>query len=203
MNLLKESQVLKNSADSLIDDSGIIQILSNYGRVKTVGSYALDVILDNADIDFCVVSEQVSKERALDLLNELIWQNYFHGFLFYDFVSKMKRDGFPEGYYIGLKMKSHQGLQWIIDIWFLTDENDNKLTEYYKRLLTEKNREIILEFKQYKKLSPHKKKILSIDINDAVLVQNITTVDEFVEYINKKHPGTIDVNDKWARNLWL
>lgn len=203
MNLLKESQSLKISADSLIHESGIVQILSNYGIVKTVGSYALDVILDNADIDFCVVSEQVSKEQALDLLNALIWQNYFDGFLFYDFVSKMKRDGFPEGYYIGLKMKSYQGCQWILDIWFLTDENDKKLTEYYKELLTEKNREVILEFKQYKKLSPYKKKILSIDIYDAVLVHNITTVDEFIEYINKKYPDTIDVTDKWARHLWL
>lgn len=82
MNLLKESRDLKISADSLVHDSGIIQLLSLFGKVKTVGSYELDVLLDNADIDFCVVSEQVSKERAVNLLNTLIVQNYLMDFCF-------------------------------------------------------------------------------------------------------------------------
>jgi hypothetical protein len=139
----------------------------------------------------------------VELLNTLIIQNYFDGFLFYDFVINMKRDGFPEGYYIGLKIKNYQGRQWIMDIWFLKEENDKKLTEYHKELLTERNRRVILELKQYKKQSPHKKKILSIDIYDAVLVHKIITVDGLVDYINEKYPGTIDLTDKWARHLWL
>ena len=55
--LLEESKRIKVQADRILKESGIIEILKDYGEIKIGGSYPLDVML-RPDLDFFVVREK-------------------------------------------------------------------------------------------------------------------------------------------------
>ncbi|MGM0885220.1 MAG: hypothetical protein ACQEXQ_29775 [Bacillota bacterium] len=183
MELLKISKELKQAGQLLLRESGLEKILSNYGEVHPDGSFFLDLMYDNCDIDFYITNPVMSKELALNLLNSLMWLNYFDGHLFYDWTNKTNHE-FPPSYYIGLKIKNHQDRTWKVDIWLHKTNNNNK-TELYKSLINPSNKETILSLKHYRKYNSNKNKILSVHIYDAVLLHGVTTLDEFIEYHNE------------------
>src|SRR5690349_10994341 len=100
--LLAKSRQVKQHADALLQEAGLIARLQNHGEVLFTGSYAIDLML-NRDIDLYVVHPELTEERVLDVLRSLILQSFFHGYLYYDFL-KHPSAGFPGGYYIGLKL---------------------------------------------------------------------------------------------------
>ena len=114
--LYKISEQYKKEADQILIRTNLIKFLSHYGKVFIRGSYELYFMI-KGDIDIYVVNNGLNKDLAINILNKLIKLNQFRGFLFYDFVSRRK-NGFPKGYYIGLKTKI-QNERWKIDIWFM------------------------------------------------------------------------------------
>lgn len=105
ISLLTQSRMWHEEADKLLDNSQLYPILSKIGNVKITGSYDYDLML-GADIDiYVVVDKNNAKDSALKALNQLINQNYWNGYLYYDFVSHSSKNhlNFPKSYYVGVK----------------------------------------------------------------------------------------------------
>lgn len=147
-NLLDESRKVKNTADKLLKESGLLDFLKSKGEVIFTGSYQADVMLA-PDIDVHIKVNELSQKFAVQTLTELIYQDFFRFFSFRNFVSNPK-EGFPEGYYIGLKIE-FEGYEWKVDVWLVAemDENQMELIEHVHEL-DEESKEKILEMKQDK-----------------------------------------------------
>jgi hypothetical protein len=147
-NFFKESKRIKKDADWLLENSSILKMLKRYGRINLTGGYKLDLMM-NGDIDIHIHNPKIKKEQAVDAMNRFIRMDYFKAVLFYDFV-KYKKDGFPKGYYVGLK-KPFKGKTWKFDIWFLKSdkENEKSISAIIKKLDDDK-RVTILRLKEWR-----------------------------------------------------
>lgn len=145
-DLIKISKSFHLSADSLLKKSNLINKLSKYGEVSLTGSYNLDLMMDG-DIDIFIIDRNINKEKSISILNDLIIDGYFNGYFYYDWT-KRKHKGFPKGYYIGLKT-NFKNIKWKIDIWLITDiyKPAEKLMNFVRANLNEKNKKIILDLK--------------------------------------------------------
>jgi hypothetical protein len=182
--LIAKSRSIKKDADKILKDSSLLEMLTNYGQTKMVGSYAYDLML-NGDIDIHLFVRELDRLKAVKLLNELIEQDYFDNYSLIDWV---KNDDlrFPKGYYIGLKkIMAGYKKKWKIDIWFLISDTTDSI-DYQKLMqnLDEKKRLKILEFKQFR--NQNYPELPSIIIYDAVLKNNIINFKDFEKYIQEK-----------------
>lgn len=98
LDLIKISKSLHSDANSLLKKSDLIKKLSKYGKVSITGSYDLDLMMDG-DIDIFIINKDINKEKSISILNDLIIDGYFNGYLYFDWT-KHKHKGFPKGYYI-------------------------------------------------------------------------------------------------------
>lgn len=146
IDLIKLSNSLHNDADLLLKKTDLIKKLSKYGEVVIGGSYDLDLMMDG-DIDIFVVNKKIDKQKSANILKDLIMYNDFNGYLYYDWT-KRKHEGFPNGYYIGLKT-NFKTIKWKIDVWLINKkfEPAQKLMNFIKLNLNEKNKKIILDLK--------------------------------------------------------
>lgn len=183
--LLRRAQQFKNDADLLLRKTGILNLLSKYGRIKITGSYYLNLML-NGDVDIYCISRQITKRLAVNVFNQFIKQNSFRGHLFYNFV-KFRDKRFPKGYYVGLKIPFRNN-KWKIDIWFLKkdDRKSSELMNLVERHLTDKNRITILKFKHYRNLN--NLDIPSYKIYEAVMAKRIKSIKNFLNYFGIKKP---------------
>jgi len=166
INLLKLSNYLHDDADVLLKKTDLIKKLSKYGEVSISGSYDLNLMMDG-DIDLFIINKKINKQKSIDILKDLIMQNDFNGYLYYDWT-KRKHDGFPEGYYIGLKTDFRER-KWKIDIWLVKEvyKPTEKLMNFIKSNLNEKNKKIILDLKY--KAKTNNSNLRSSDIYKKVL----------------------------------
>lgn len=146
INLLKLSSSLHADADVLLKKTKIVEKLSKYGEVSISGSYDLDLMMDG-DIDLFIINKNIDKQKSVDILQALILQNDFNGYLYYDWT-KRKHVGFPKGYYIGLKTDFRER-KWKIYIWLVKEiyKPTGILMSKVKTNLNEKNKKIILALK--------------------------------------------------------
>lgn len=166
MDLIQLSNSLHLEADSLLKKTKLIQKLSKYGKVILSGSYDLGLMMDG-DIDMFIINKNINKQKSVAILEDLILQNDFNGYLYYDWT-KRKHEGFPKGYYVGLKTE-YKGRKWKIDIWLINNAyrpTDN-LMNFIKTNLNEKNKKIILKLKHEAKTN--NLNIRSSDIYKKVL----------------------------------
>jgi hypothetical protein len=177
------SQQVKKEADLLLKKTGLIELLEKYGDVHKRGSYELDLMIDG-DIDIYVIDEQFSKERAMKCLNELIANNDFRGYVFYDFV-KRRKNGFPKGYYLGLRTRLNDK-KWNIDIWFMKtmDGVSNRFMKKVAAGLNDATRDKILELKKIVK--DKKIELPSFVIYKAVIDGGIINIKQLTEFSLKE-----------------
>lgn len=194
-NLLQESKRIKAQADKIIKESGIIEILSEYGEVKIAGSYALDVML-RPDLDFYVVVEKHDWNKIIDIYSKLMQLRYFRDIYFIDWLNfENKQTGNTEewipsikGYYFATVIPV-EDQRWKMDIWLITSEYDKSVetTEHFKSLLDgvdESKKLAILEIKNA--MREGKKYIKGVDgkfIYKAVLENGITSVEDFKKFL--------------------
>lgn len=145
-DVIKISKSLHLDADFLLKKSDLINKLSKYGKVSITGSHNLDLMVDG-DIDIFIINKDIDKQKSIVILNDLITDGYFNGYLYFDWT-KRKREGFPKGYYIGLKTK-FKDIKWKVDIWLIADiyKPAEKLMNFVRTNLNEKNKKKILELK--------------------------------------------------------
>ena len=146
VDIFKLAKSFHDDADVLLKRTGLIKKLSKYGEVLISGSYDLDLMMDG-DIDLFIINKKIDKQKSINILQDLIIQNNFNGYLYYDWT-KRKREGFPPGYYIGLKT-DFKKRKWKVDIWLVKEiyKPTEKLMNFIKSNLNEKNKKIILDLK--------------------------------------------------------
>ncbi len=182
INLLKESEKWKREADKIISTSKLQNILKKYGNVEFSGAFSADLMM-SGDIDIYVVNKSFTKKNVLEVFNKLANLGFFEGYFFYDW-KKNKHPNFPSAYYVGLKTKV-KNIKWKVDIWFLT-EDDLKKIDYYnlkKIKLNKKQKIAILKFKRFR--DKFLINISSTVIYNAVIKNNILTIESFKKFIKK------------------
>jgi hypothetical protein len=144
--LFQKSQSLKDEGDFLLQDSKLLELLSEYGEVHVTGAYSVN-LMAHGDIDLYVVLSPFDKHKVHEVLNKLIKQDYFRGYYYGDYI-KNPKEGFPNGYYIGLNT-IHGGEFWKFDIWFVheTDKEKDTYMEFIKNNLTDDSKYEILKLK--------------------------------------------------------
>ncbi len=171
-----ESHRWQKDADSLIQESSLISGLSKFGTPDFTGSYKYQLMLDG-DIDIYLITPNANKKTAKHLIDELINQGFWNGYMLFDWVN-FRRDYFPEAYYVGMKT-DYKGHKWKVDIWVLDQfpPTHKEYNDWLEGHLNESNREIILRLK-----AARKDKGWTVDgktIYDAVIKEGISTIDDF------------------------
>lgn len=184
-NIIEENKRLQEEARLWLERTRIESILSKYGEFNIEGSYAYGLMAE-ADIDMYVIMENPTRESVLNILNELIREIPFvAGYKFSDNVHFETPKEFPEGYMISL-FTMENGTQWRFDVWFWTREQHEKIPSYPKLIrqnMDENKKKVILHFKDF--LKKENLKIPSVKVYDAVLKDNVMTIDELREYLKR------------------
>lgn len=178
MDLLAQAKGWQQEADDLLAESRLRSVLSPIGEVHYTGSYDYGVLL-GADIDIYVfVPGDKAKESARTALDVLIEQNYWNGYLYYDFAAhpSVYHPGFPESYYVGVK-GDYRGHRWKIDIWFGPREVLSKGNDWIKDSMTDDARQVILTLKQAR--NDGQLHAESHEMYTAILKHGVKDVDSF------------------------
>ena len=182
--LLDRAKNLKNTADKILSDSKITSILSEYGEIVFTGSYPLELMY-RPDIDFFVLTKEHNFDLYLKLLKKIIETKYFKVVCTDNQIELYKGSGL-KGYYIQPNIKINDE-NWKMDIWLTTHDQYKPHTEKYKKLLENTDtskKELILEIKAtLKKGKKYKEGIDGKIIYEAVLIEGIKNLDDFLEYV--------------------
>jgi hypothetical protein len=130
-DLLSKSNDLKKEAEIVIGKTKVRDIFGNIGEVVFVGSYALNLLF-RRDIDLFVVSDNCSKETALETTKKLLDSQLFQTVGFangvdYDLPNQLK------GYYWELVFYENRN-RWKFDVWY-TAEKKIKTIEKTQKIM--------------------------------------------------------------------
>ena len=164
--LIKISENIKTIADNLLNEKNIVEILSMFGEPLIIGSYALNLMIDE-DIDI-VIKTKSPRESAINVLNKFIELGTFQKYGFGDF-KKFPINGRPNGYIVTLRTEYNK-TKWELEIWILEE-----IVQYleqmkkFKKLINDKNRLEILGMKYQRKiLGQSKNDISSFEIYNKI-----------------------------------
>jgi len=179
------SDNLKKRADLLLEQTGVIDDLKQFGEVHLGGAYAGNVMWD-PDIDITVVrDEEYSAEKALDILRTLYLKGAFRSyFIKGDWEDRRKGKEFPHGHYIGLKQRL-DGEKWVVDVWFVSraefEQRREQFLDISEKDVSGEERELILACKKYR--SEHNLNISGQQIYEAVLNNGASDVETVMNFI--------------------
>lgn len=196
-DLLERSRNLRESADRLLEKSGLLEILNEYGEVVIGGSYLADIMV-YGDIDITVVREEnFSFDDSLAILKKIYDRTHFSSFFVggdwsnpwnedQNMEGELKSSG-GAGKYIGLKDR-HDQEEWKVDLWFISKEEAMRrrsgfFRDYISEMeMTEEQKILILELKHY----VHKREydISSNFIYDLVLNKGCSNFREGIKLLN-------------------
>jgi len=188
MNVQNEFKTIKNQADKLLEKWDLLNFLSKYGDAYPVGSVALD-LMTWRDIDLEVIcAKEPSKDDAIDVSRYLF---KIKGFRKVSPIDYSDGDGIkkPKGLYIGAEYVDEDKIKWKVDVWLLSTSlaRTKEKTEEIRSRLTPEYRKIILDIKSQVHNHPlYRKKIISVDIYDAVTEKKVKNIDEFKAYLKEK-----------------
>ncbi len=181
MSILDYAQEIKNEADTILQESGIQNILEEYGDVEIIGSYALDVMY-RPDIDMLVFAEKHNYQKAKEIAVKILNLDYFNELCF---VNKVYENSgkTPQGYY--LQPHKHIGERdWKFDIWLTTHGNfDYRNDILKKRIMDSKDvdetkQKILLLKKHFSNGTKYDHALSGNKIYNAVLDNPDVTIDE-------------------------
>lgn len=173
------SKETKKTAERILEETGVVETLSPYGKVSIGGSYALDLMY-GPDIDITVECKN-PREASAECLNSFVKDSKFQKYEYGDFV-KHPRENRPAGYIVNLR-NVFDDRMWEVEIWFF--ESINREDEEYigeiNRQLTDELRERILLIKNQREEKKITKHILSsVKIYDAVLNNGAKSIDDIL-----------------------
>jgi len=190
--LLKKQIELQEQTNEVLQKLDLIKILSKYGEVKMVGSFSLG-LMTWPDIDIDLISKtEINDQDYFSIINSLFCQKNIKQLILIDNRDSSEKNR-PKSMYIGI-MYNFNNIVWKIDIRYLNSsdvrtENDLK---QIKEKLTEDKINFILEIKTFFHDRPgYGKEINGWVIYEAVLNNNVSTVKEFMEYLNLREYKTI------------
>jgi hypothetical protein len=186
--LLAIDESLREEATKLLEERGLRRTLEEFGTVHLVGSYTLNLMVWR-DLDIFIEVPNICLDdffelgrRVANLLSpfKMFLTDYTAGPSEYDF----------HGMYWGIRLGDLRKGAWKIDLHAEGRPRCMKAVkqcESIARRLTHDSRCRILAIKS--KIWNHSKyrdAITSQDVYDAVLDHNITTLEEFWKYVEKK-----------------
>lgn len=185
--LILQQDNLQKEANDTLERLQLIQFLSKYGIPIITGSLATG-LMTWRDIDIELVDETKSFQNLFNTVNYLFGIDNVKNIQLNNNIDGRMRANNPDGLYLGFQYQSQE--LWKIDIWFIHNEKHHSGkddTEWFKNNINTEQRKNILSIKNQMAIHPkYRKTVYSVDIYDAVLKNNVTNFDEFVEFIKTK-----------------
>ena len=179
---------LRSEADRLLA-SGLQTILSDYGAVHVIGSYALHLMVWR-DLDIHIVQPELDKKKFFELAGRiagLLNPPRMH----YRDETIEATQGLPRGLYWGVYLGDERKGAWKIDIWMTDSEGFEAVRAHGKRIeerLSESNRPLILQIKSACWRHPqYRREFSSGDIYDAVLEHGVADIDGFWRFLKDRN----------------
>lgn len=166
-DILAISKKTRDTAKRLISEKNVLEILSKFGEPKIIGSYEMDLMLDE-DIDIVVKTDN-PKKSAIEALNKFIELETVQKYEFGDFVTYPRKNR-PNSYIVNLRLE-YENAKWEFEIWFFKEiESQLEQLNEIKSKINEKNRLRILEMKYERRFSGQSKhEKSSMEIYNEVL----------------------------------
>ena len=187
-DLARRSMALRIEATQLLQ-SGLLDVLGQYGTPYVVGSYALDLMVWR-DLDIQLETIALNLAQCFSLggaLASLLRPLRMH---FRD-EHLARTAGLPQGYYWGLHLGDTAQSGWKIDVWATGPEQALTLRRDHDalaRALTPESRRIILEIKAAIWNHPgYRRTFSSYDVYQAVVQDGVTSDGGFWTYLGQKH----------------
>jgi hypothetical protein len=177
--------ILKEEGRKILEDDGLLDILSKYGKVQIVGSYDLDLLI-KPDIDISICVDKFDIDRYFSLCSEITKKLKPSRVKYIDQSLQKLPFPFEEGYFLGLHIP-RKDIVWTIDGWVFTPEIFNERVAYHNRIkqkLNKDTREILLTIKKTICNNPN---YMSNDLYNAVLFENVASLPEFLAWYKGKY----------------
>ena len=164
-NLAMENS-LKQSAEKLLSSTNIIEILSEFGEVHIVGSYAFDLMTE-PDIDLMAITDN-PKKMSEDALGHISKLHLFQKLEYGDF-QKFPRGDNPQFFIFNMRTP-WEGESFEIETWFVPEAKDKLAFVEMMKNISDGQRKKISELKlERKKNGINKKTLSSFEIYKKVL----------------------------------
>ena len=175
------SKKLKDEATNLLIDTGLYELLSNYGTVELGGSYKYGLLVDR-DLDFGVAIKEMTPQLRSVIVATFAKQAWTYSINMTDRINfePLSNLQAPRGLYLGLTIPyPHE--RWNIDVWFTLGESvrtDELAEKMFKA--SQEQKDVMLQIKYDLMMSGQKQKgITSVQVYEAVLDNGIKSTLEF------------------------
>lgn len=180
---------LQHEANTVADELNIDELLSSAGEPVRVGSAALGLMVWR-DLDITVVCSKLDIAAVTQIASELIVRQGVRELRFLNDSGAWNTDpNYPDGFYIGLKYKAGNGMDWTLDIWFVDEPDKQPDLKHIRTMpdrLTPELRESILSIKNFwASRVEYGNEVKSYDIYRAVLDDNVRTLMQFQEWFTQ------------------
>jgi hypothetical protein len=185
--LLRRQDALQTEARAVLEDLGIVRLLSQLGNPVQLGSSALGLMVW-PDIDITVSCPGLTIERTLETMRLIYAHPRVKRVRYSNEVGSFNPTGLEldDRYYFAVYYHASTGTEWKIDIsfWPGTVEHPEPVHEAVARKLTEETRLSILWIKDvWYHLPTYRYQVYSVDIYNAVLEHGVRTPAEFDVYL--------------------
>ena len=199
---------LQNESDALLEEYGVVGVLKDYGVPIIKGSKLLQVMCTR-NIDIFLHTNQDLMQTWFDLCKRFLQVRgirRIHPINYYDYdrdSNYLEKGNKGFGYFISFdSLKSNKVVnskEWDFEISIVNEvkEDDvDRLINNWDKMINDEKREIILRIKMFispisselKKLG--KGKLKSVEIYKAVLVDNVKSIDEFINWYQAKETNS-------------
>lgn len=182
------SQLLKQEADNLLTNTGILKTLTKYGRVEATGSYLYN-LMTWRDIDLCLTVDKLSAEKAFNIGAELaslegIATMYFRNELV------LETEGNPKAIFWCLEILFENEL-WKVDILIASEDVTSEVMKPGRELmekLSDDHRGVIISLKSELCKDPgYRKDFRSVDIYNAVIDDGVKNLEQWNGWLERSH----------------
>lgn len=179
--------IIKKNADIALYDMGLFDELKKYGVPHIVGSYAIDAMAWN-DLDIDVNNENMNIERLYRLTTTIL--NNFKP-TWYEAKQELTDEG-KTVWFHGFEAVINDEL-WNFDIWFFDNETIQKAEKFCNDIklqldsdIEKKNAVIQIKKDLISQGLYSFDKYKSMDVYEAVLKNNILTMNQFLQHNEKQ-----------------
>lgn len=198
MDHLEQSAKLKGEADQLLEQSGLLVLLAEYGNVHFTGSYFYDV-LTWRDIDLCLAVDVLSHDLVLDIAKRVAAVPHV-GSMYYRNELIMQTQGNPHAIFLCIDFYLSGDARWKVDILVAQDAEVQRVLESGRAMserLTPGIREAIVRIKADICQRPgYRREFSSRTVYEAVLDHGVRTVDEWDAWYRNRKAQQRDAPDR-------
>jgi hypothetical protein len=189
MDPTEQSAKLKAEADQLLETSGLLPLLAEFGDVHLTGSYFYD-LLTWRDIDLCLAVDHLLSDLVLDIAKRVAAIPNV-GSMYYRNELVMQTPGNPRAMFLCVDVYLPEDTRWKVDILVAEHDEVQRVLKPGRAMcerLTPATREAIVRIKSDVCQRPgYRREFGSRTVYDAVLEHGVRTVDAWdAWYENRK-----------------